>query len=104
MRWRFQRCRAAGRRAGDWPPNADLLIHDSQYSTDEYTDHVGWGHSSLKQSLDFAKLAGVKHLVPFHHDPGHTDADIDRLMAEAIAERKPAFRVTPGLEGATFRI
>lgn len=84
--------------------DADLLIHDSQYTADEYADHVGWGHSSLKHSLDFAKLAGVKHLVPFHHDPGHTDADIDRLMAEAIAERKPAFRVTPGLEGATFQV
>ena len=83
---------------------ADLLIHDSQYSADEYPDHVGWGHSSLKQTLDFATLSEVKHLVPFHHDPGHTDVDIDRLMGEAIAEAKPAYRVTPGLEGATFQI
>jgi phosphoribosyl 1,2-cyclic phosphodiesterase len=83
---------------------ADLLIHDSQYSAQEYAGHVGWGHSSLKQTLDFAKLSEVKHLVPFHHDPGHTDADLDRLMAEAIADAKPAYRVTPGLEGATFEI
>ena len=83
---------------------ADLLIHDSQYSADEYPDHVGWGHSSLKQTMDFATLSEVKHLVPFHHDPGHTDVDIDRLMGEAIAEAKPAYRVTPGLEGATFQI
>ena len=89
---------------GGLAADADLLIHDSQYSADEYPDHVGWGHSSLLQSLDFARLADVKHLVPFHHDPGHTDVDIDRLMAEAIADRKPAFRVTPGLEGATFQI
>ncbi len=89
---------------GRWPPRADLLIHDSQYSADEYPDHIGWGHSSFKQALDFARLSGVKNLVPFHHDPGHTDADIDRLMEEAMAEAKPAFRVTPGLEGATFQI
>ena len=82
--------------------SADLLIHDSQYSAAEYSDHIGWGHSSFKQALDFAKLSGVKHLVSFHHDPGHTDADIDRLMEEAMAEAKPAFRVTPGREGATF--
>jgi phosphoribosyl 1,2-cyclic phosphodiesterase len=82
---------------------ADLLIHDGQYSAHEYSNHVGWGHSSLKQTLDFAALSEVKHLVPFHHDPGHTDVDIDRLMEEAIAEAKPAFRVTPGLEGATFQ-
>jgi ribonuclease BN (tRNA processing enzyme) len=83
---------------------ADLLIRDSQYRADEYSDHVGWGHSSLNQALDFAALSEVKHLVPFHYDPGHTDVDIDRLMDEAIAEAKPAFRVTPGLEGATFQI
>lgn len=84
--------------------DADLLIHDSQYSAHEYLEHVGWGHSSLKQTLDFATLSQVRHLVPFHHDPGHTDTDLDRLMGEAIASAKPAYRVTPGLEGATFEI
>ena len=83
---------------------ADLLIHDSQYRADEYPAHVGWGHSSLDQTLDFAALSGVKHLVSFHHDPGHTDAEIDRLVEEAMALARPAFRVTPGLEGATFHI
>jgi phosphoribosyl 1,2-cyclic phosphodiesterase len=83
---------------------ADLLIHDGQYSAQEYVGHVGWGHSSLRQSLDFATLSGVKHLVPFHHDPAHTDADLDRLMGEAIAYANPAYRVTPGLEGASFEI
>jgi phosphoribosyl 1,2-cyclic phosphodiesterase len=84
--------------------DADLLIHDSQYSAQEYLGHVGWGHSSLKQTLDFATLAEAKHLVPFHHDPGHTDADLDCLMREAIEYAKPAYRVTPGLEGATFEL
>ena len=83
---------------------ADLLIHDSQYRADEYAGHVGWGHSSLTQTLAFAALADVKHLVPFHHDPAHTDADIDRLMAEALGHAKPAFRVSPGLEGSTFEL
>ena len=83
---------------------ADLLIHDSQYSAQEYAGHVGWGHSSLRQTLDFATLSGVKHLVPFHHDPAHTDADLDRLFADAIASATPGYRITPALEGATFRI
>jgi phosphoribosyl 1,2-cyclic phosphodiesterase len=89
---------------GELAADADLLIHDSQYDTREYLGHVGWGHSSLRQTLDFATLSDVKHLVPFHHDPGHTDADLDRLMAAAVADAKPAYRVTPGLEGATFEI
>lgn len=81
---------------------ADLLIHDGQYSSAEYPGHLGWGHSSLHQALDFATLAGVKRLVPFHHDPAHTDADIDRLLAQAIDETRPAFEVTPGCEGTVF--
>jgi phosphoribosyl 1,2-cyclic phosphodiesterase len=84
--------------------NADLLIHDSQYSAHEYPGHVGWGHSSLRHVLNFGTLVEAKHLVPFHHDPAHSDADLDRLMAEAIEDAKPAYRVTPGREGLTFRL
>ena len=82
--------------------DADLLIHDAQYSPEEYPQHIGWGHSSLQHTLAFATLVGVKHLVPFHHDPAHTDADLDRLMAEAVHLAQPSFTVTPGTEGATF--
>jgi phosphoribosyl 1,2-cyclic phosphodiesterase len=81
---------------------SDLLIHDSQYTAHEYSDHVGWGHSSLRHMLDFGTLTDVKHLVTFHHDPGHSDSELDRLMAEAIDDAKPAYRVTPGREGTTF--
>ena len=83
---------------------ADLLIHDSQYSAAEYPGHCGWGHSSLNQTLDFGTLTEVKQLVPFHHDPDHTDTDLDRLMAEAIEETKPGYQVTPGIEGAVFEL
>lgn len=83
---------------------ADLLIHDSQYSAAEYPGHCGWGHSSLNQTLDFGTLTEVKQLVPFHHDPDHTDLDLDRLIAEAIEETKPGYRVTPGIEGTKFEL
>lgn len=81
---------------------ADLLIHDAQYSTDEYAEHIGWGHSSVQHALEFAALAGVKHLVPFHHDPAHTDEHLDRLLNAARAMAKPSFGISPGTEGATF--
>ena len=42
--------------------------------------------------------------MPFHHDPNHTDTDLDRLMSEAIDTCKPAYEVTPGIEGATFNL
>jgi phosphoribosyl 1,2-cyclic phosphodiesterase len=80
----------------------DLLIHDAQYSSEEYTHCIGWGHSSLQHAITFANLAAVKHVVLFHHDPTHTDADLDRLCAEAVAATKPSFPVTLGAEGAVF--
>ena len=83
---------------------ADFLIHDSQYSAAEYPGHCGWGHSSLKQTLDFGTLIEVKQLVPFHHDPSHSDTDLDRLMAEAIEQTKSGYQVTPGIEGTVFEL
>lgn len=83
---------------------ADLLIHDAQYTSAEYEEHVGWGHSSIRQAFQFAALTSVKHLVPFHHDPAHTDDQIDLMIAQAIAESAPPFQVTPGMEGALFEL
>lgn len=83
---------------------ADLLIHDTQYTPAEYAERVGWGHSSIPQSFAFAELCEVKHLVTFHHDPDHTDLDLDRLMTEAIADANPQYVVTTGAEGSTFEI
>jgi phosphoribosyl 1,2-cyclic phosphodiesterase len=81
---------------------ADLLIHDAQYSSAEYPQHVGWGHSSLQHACDFAALAGVKRLVPFHHDPAHSDDDLDHLIAHAHTRAEVA--VVPGIEGSAFEI
>ncbi|MEW6299601.1 MAG: MBL fold metallo-hydrolase [Thermodesulfobacteriota bacterium] len=81
---------------------ADLLVHDAQYSSAEYAERVGWGHSSLPHALAFAALARVNQFVPFHHDPAHNDDDLDRLIAEATAAANPPFVVTPGTEGASF--
>jgi hypothetical protein len=84
--------------------DADLLIHDAQYSAEEYPRYRGWGHSALQHTLAFATLTGVKHLVPFHHDPAHTDADLDRLMTQVVDLVQPSYTVTPGTEGATFAL
>jgi phosphoribosyl 1,2-cyclic phosphodiesterase len=91
--------------SGDWTSgfdlmrHADLLIHDAQYTDAEYPEHVGWGHSSLGQLAALATLAEVQQLMPFHHDPGHGDQQLDDMNA-AIAERAPSVKVVPGREGA----
>lgn len=86
----------------DLAEGVDLLIHDAQYGTEEYADRVGWGHSAIEHTLAFARLAAVRRLVTFHHDPAHSDADVDRLTADAVTAASPPFVVTAGSEGAIF--
>lgn len=62
---------------------ADVLIHDCQYSEQEYDDRRGWGHSTPRQAVALATAAGVRRLVLFHHDPSHTDEQVEALAAEA---------------------
>ena len=79
----------------------DVLIHDAQYTDEEYPEHVGWGHSALSQARAFALLTGAKHLVGFHHDPARDDDDLDRMYADAST---PALLVTAAREGAAIRL
>ena len=60
---------------------ADVLIHDCQYTEEEYPDRAGFGHSSTKHVADFARLAGAHRLLLFHHDPNHSDDQLDALCA-----------------------
>jgi phosphoribosyl 1,2-cyclic phosphodiesterase len=62
---------------------ADVLIHDAQYTDSEYADHVGWGHSSLSQALSFGTMTDVERMYFFHHDPLHSDEDLDAHIARA---------------------
>ena len=65
---------------------ADVLMHDAQYEDHEYPMRVGWGHSCLDHVLAFGQIADVKRLVLFHHDPLHTDADLDALTERARSQ------------------
>ncbi len=62
---------------------ADVLIHDAQYSPDDYDDHRGWGHSTWEDAVAAAEDAGVTQLILVSHDPQRTDVDVDRLLEEA---------------------
>ena len=88
----------------DLAAGVDLLIHDAQYTDEEYRHCVGWGHSSYRHVFAFAAQAGVGKLVPFHHDPGHDDQTLDRLLDDARQEFIPAYAVAPGCEGAVFEV
>ena len=83
---------------------ADLVIHDAQYTEDEYRQRVGWGHSTADYAVDVAMAAGARRVALFHHDPTHDDAAMERLearakaRAEAAGSRMEVFAAREGLE------
>lgn len=60
-----------------------LLIHDGQYTDQEYGRHRGWGHSRLSDALTFAQRTAPERLMLFHHDPLHDDRFLEALAHEA---------------------
>jgi phosphoribosyl 1,2-cyclic phosphodiesterase len=82
--------------------HADLLLHDAQYTAEEVRTRIGWGHSSIEQTVAFAELAGARRLVPFHHDPSHDDGQLDAMHAQMRA--MTSIPVEGGCEGATFDV
>ncbi len=76
---------------------ADLLIMDATYTADELPGHVGWGHSSWQQAVEFANIVGAGQLCLFHHDPEHDDTMMDRIAAEAKAAFANAVVAREGL-------
>ena len=81
---------------------ADLLLHDSQYTDDEYVGRSGWGHSSGAHAAAFARAADVSRLALFHHDPMRSDRALDQLydqVAELVGKtQEPPLIGREGLE------
>jgi phosphoribosyl 1,2-cyclic phosphodiesterase len=64
----------------DFCAEADLLIEDSPYTPEEYKKRVGWGHACIDDVVSMAVTARVKRLALFHHEPMHTDEEMDRIV------------------------
>jgi ribonuclease BN (tRNA processing enzyme) len=83
---------------------ADLLVADGQYFDEEYPERVGWGHPRATTTVDLAVAAHVKQLAVFHHDPMHSDADVDRKVlvcrerAATLSRELVVFGAREGLE------
>ncbi len=75
---------------------ATALIHDSQYTDEEYPSRRGWGHSSLSDTLAFAERSQPGRLLLFHHDPAHDDTQLESLARQASEQSARL-----GLEGGT---
>jgi phosphoribosyl 1,2-cyclic phosphodiesterase len=76
-------------RPSDWISGAaiaegvDVLLHDAQYFEDEYAERIGWGHSSVTDTIAYAQALGVGRLVLFHHEPHHSDDVLSGLEERA---------------------
>jgi ribonuclease BN (tRNA processing enzyme) len=82
--------------------NADLLLHDSQYTDEEYRGRLGWGHSSVTHAATFARAAGVRQLAMFHHDPMRSDRELEELHEQVAVDlqrdQEPPVIAREGLE------
>ncbi len=77
------------RRHAEYIQGADLLIHEAQYTPEEYPAKEHWGHSTYTYVVELAVAAGVRKLVITHHDPAHDDVfvgDIEK-RAQDLARR-----------------
>jgi phosphoribosyl 1,2-cyclic phosphodiesterase len=85
---------------------ADLLIHDAQYTEDEFVELFDWGHSTPAFAVHVATRAGAKRMDMFHHDPGHTDRQIDAMLRSArqIAGSVGKVEVGAAKEGVSFEL
>ncbi len=82
--------------------DTDLLIHDSQYTTEDYLSVVspkqGFGHSTFDMAFETAKAANVKQLAFFHFDPSYDDKKLTNIENSFIKKNKNCFFAKEGLE------
>jgi len=83
---------------------SDLLIHDAQYTSEEYKTRVGWGHATVDVAVDFARQVGAEKLALFHHDPDHTDAFMDQVVASAKERGGSGIEIVGAMETAPLKV
>ncbi len=81
---------------------SDILILDAQYTDEEYQRHIGWGHGSVSSVISLALDAEVHRLLLFHHDPGHDDQMVEKMVKcarELVAKSGKPLEVEAAQEG-----
>jgi ribonuclease BN (tRNA processing enzyme) len=84
----------------------DVLIHDAQYTPEEFVEKAHWGHCTIDYAVFVAREAGAKRLVLFHHDPSRTDDQLDVLLdrAREQAAATAVSEVVAAYEGLTISL
>lgn len=84
----------------------DLLIHDAQYTDEEFAAHPDWGHCTIDYAVEVAAQSGARRLALFHHDPNHCDEMLDEQgrRAAALAARRGVDEVIVASEGMSLSL
>lgn len=95
------------RRHAEFLADADLVIHDAQYTAEEYPAKKGWGHSTVEYAVAVGRHAGARRLGLTHHDPLRQDEALDALverMEKTLRESGCAMEVFAAREGQVLRL
>ena len=68
----------------DFFRNCDLLLCDGQYSEQEWKHRANFGHSTWTEAARLGVESGAKQVRIIHHDPDHTDAELDAAEQELL--------------------
>lgn len=91
----------------EWMRDADVLIHDAQYTPNNYKSHIGWGHSPFTYPIGLAAEANIKRLFLFHFDPSDDDAHLVQVYSKArsiVKNVNPGVSVKMAKEGTEFTL
>ncbi len=94
-------------RVTEFMRDADILIHDAQYTPSDYQRKRGWGHSCYRDTVTSAMDAGVKHLYLFSYDPSYDDAQVEDLHDRSrtlIAEHQSSMVCHKTCEGMIIEL
>lgn len=83
------------RRHAEFMADADLVIHDAQYTPEEYGPKKTWGHSTYDYVVRICAAAGVRQVALTHHDPGHNDQFVAEIERKA---RLLSLKIGSGLD------
>jgi CheY-like chemotaxis protein len=95
------------RRHAKFMADADLVIHDAQYTPEEYGPKKGWGHSTYDYVVQIAAAAGVRRVALTHHDPSHDDhfvAEIERKARTLAMQCGAGLDVVCAYEGCDLAL
>jgi phosphoribosyl 1,2-cyclic phosphodiesterase len=87
--------------------DADLVVHDTQYTAEEYRERMGWGHSTIEYAIDVALAARARKLAIYHHDPRRDDEAVDALVLagrERARSSGKKLEIIAAAEGLTLEV